>query len=359
MRALLALVLLAGCAVDDSFLDTSLFPCAAASDCGQDWGCQRASPYASNFCAPRCDATNCENGICSGDEVPLCLNACMIAEDGTPSDCQSEGFACIRTSIERDDGVCYPVRSCATSEQCDDGEVCLTEEIGLEVGESVPVDNLYCVPRVGEEGACPPGSSSGIGNPGMSDLCLPSCTVSDTRCPPGFACLTQLQQLAPLVEGLSGPVCTIGSYGLSCQNDTNCFVGRCEDTGTAQGKICTITCNEASRRAGGCENLMSPYSLNGLLYRMQCDEDAESSDDSGLCVVRYNVNFPGCTLAQGSAYECASGLECLQVEFSDGTTLLCTRDCATNEDCNAELTGPELYECARTQSEGRGICLLK
>ena len=141
-------------------------------------------------------------------------------------------------------------------------------------------------------------------------------------------------------------MCTIAAYGLSCQDDSNCFYGRCLESGSAQGKICTMTCNEASRIAGGCGALNKPNSLESLLYTLECDEAAPSEDGSGVCVARYSINFPGCTVEEGSAYQCASHLECREIGF--GGVRICTRSCSEDRDCNEGLgSDPRrwLYEC--------------
>ena len=139
--AALAVVLLAaaGCQVDDTFLDEDLFECTIGSDCGKGWSCVKATPYEANFCAPDC-SDSCD-GTCTGGGEPACLRGCAIAEDGTPGECQSEDYSCIRTSIERDMGVCYPAESCETSDDCDAGEVCLTQLLReLNPGSSFPFD---------------------------------------------------------------------------------------------------------------------------------------------------------------------------------------------------------------------------
>lgn len=360
MRVLLAGALLAaagtsGCAPDDGFLADDRFVCGGPSQCGDGWGCVRATPYADNFCAPGCDES-CD-GTCTGGEQPLCLRGCLIGEDGTPGSCQSADYSCIRTSIERNDGVCYPVQSCAVHEDCGPQELCLTQvlrELSRDP-ESLPLDNFYCVPTPDAEGRCPAGSEpADVSGPGSPEVCFQTCEVFDPRCPPGFACLTQLQQIAPYLDEVDGPSCALGTYGLSCQSDTNCFVGRCLDTATAQGEICTLTCDEASRLAGGCEELIGPHQSAWYLYRLECDEAAPSADGSGLCVVRYATNFPGCTEEPGSAYECASSLECTQVPFFAAD--VCTKRCTTADECNTELGADPagwIYDCAG------GFCLFE
>ena len=354
-----------GCTVEDAFLDRQLFLCNSPDDCGAAWGCMEPTPYSAGYCAPRCDANDCD-GICTGDTHPLCQNTCYIADDGTPSRCQSEDFACVRTSYERNEGICAPQVTCEVDEDCGAEEVCLTRILReLSGDEPDPnLNNLYCVPKPDAEGVCPSGSLvTPLAVPDSPVFCQADCSVADPGCPPGFGCLTQLQRIAPITR-LPDPICELGNYGLSCQDDTNCFVGQCRDTGSAQGKVCTISCNQASRIAGGCDNLIYPLTLEGVLYRMECDTNAVSPDNSGLCVVRYNINFP-CTRDPGSAYECSRDLSCERIDFVTGGGLdMCTKACTSNATCNERLgSDPSrwLYVCATALVEGQGlidICML-
>ncbi|MCS6798424.1 MAG: hypothetical protein NZ898_07835 [Myxococcota bacterium] len=355
----------AGCSVDDDYLD-DLYVCSSPSQCGPGWTCTRGSPYAPDFCAPRGDAASCE-GVSTGGDDPACLDRCLIAPDGTPGACDGDGFSCVRTSSERDEGVCHPLRPCANSADCPPGEVCLREVLEAWPDAQGDFSALYCVPAPDEAGRCREGTAR---NPfqreGTAPMCWPRCTVADPRCPPAFGCLTQLHNITSLFECagdpecIEEPLCSPFTLGLTCQTDANCFYGRCLDTGTAQGRICTMSCNEASRRAGGCENLVNPYSLEGILFRMECDPAAPSPDGSGLCVVRYWINFPNCTREPGSAYPCASSLECrtFRVPASGGTVDLCTRSCLTDVDCNQDrVPGYPLYQCRGPV--GARICLFR
>jgi len=352
MRAFAMLLVLllpglgAACSVDGSFLDDGVFECSGPSDCGDGWGCLRATPYTDNFCAPECAGSTCD-GVCIGGEQPLCLRGCLIAEDGTPGPCQSEGFSCIRTSIQRDDGVCYPIDSCATHADCPSGDVCLTELFRDTMTAAENVDNLFCVPKATAEGACPAGSRAFSVAEGYPEPCVPQCSASDTRCPPGFACLTFLER----VFGES--YCSPGWYGLSCQDDTNCFLGQCLDSGTAQGKLCTLTCNEASRLYGGCETLgLRAWDSGPPIVTLVCASSAPSSDRSGLCVPRYGLGYPGCTPEPGSAYECRSDLECFHVTDAGGTEFdMCSKRCMADGDCNTGFGGDPMqwpFQCDAT-----------
>lgn len=327
--ALLALALAgsSGCRVDDAYLEERLFFCSAPGDCGEDWGCLQGNTYTPSFCAPPC--TESCDGACAGDDQALCVRGCLIADDGTAGRCPKDGAECVRTSIERNDGLCYPVQKCATQADCPAGEACLSELVAA-LGP-VRSDNMYCIPTPDLE-PCPAGSIPiEFNGPGTQLICLPRCSVTDTRCPPAFACVTQLDQLAAYTTSVEGATCNLGSYGFSCQDDSNCFVGSCLDTGTAQGRVCTLTCNSASRVAGGCDNLIHPLSNTALLWTMECDPGAESEDGSGLCVPRYSINFPGCTQGPDGAFPCRSDLSCQQ--FGLGVAL-CTRPCITHAQCN-------------------------
>ena len=349
MRALaLVATLSLGCSVDDGFLDRDLFPCSGPADCGEGWGCVRASPYASDFCAPSCDEVECD-GICTLQfGSALCLRGCRFDELGVPSPCPGEGYSCIRTSAETDEGVCYPVTACQNAEQCAPDEVCLSELVGL-APSSPEASGYYCVPRP-QEGSCPPRSSPVIIDDERTELCLATCDPPDTRCPPGFGCLLQS---AVFAEEDTDVLCFPGIYGVACNDDTNCLLGRCLDTGGA-GKQCTLSCEEANLLAGGCGNL---YSLASLVSSLgyECDPMANEGQGGGLCVTRSGLGFL-CTTPESDAYVCERGLDCRTFDVGEGQQVrLCTLACIVDDMCNAG--GVERNYCLRTFRGGS--CLPK
>ncbi|MCB9601327.1 MAG: hypothetical protein H6720_13465 [Sandaracinus sp.] len=228
----------------------------------------------------------------------------------------------MRTSAERDDGVCYPVRNCRSSNDCAAGEVCLSELVGLGP-EDPESQGFYCVPAPDPVEGCPARSRSVQLEDG-TPICVATCQPPDTRCPPGFGCLLQSAVLSNDAEVLCFP----GLYGVPCDDDTNCLLGRCLDTGAA-GRQCTLSCDEAARLAGGCEGLSSLASVVSSL-RFECDADA---GDDGLCVTRSGIGFL-CTTPESDAYVCAEGLECATFGTSDGDLRICTKDCRVDRDCN-------------------------
>lgn len=321
----LGALLFCACSADTGYVDERFYPCQAPAECGQGWGCLRASPYATDFCAPRCDATTCD-GVCVGaGDGALCLRGCHLQEDGNTSGCPGEGFACIRRSVARDEGICYPVTACTDNSDCPAGEVCPSELVGLT--EAFETDNLYCVPAPDEEGACPPRTLAVELDEGS--LCLASCDPPDTRCPPGFGCLRQAELVSEDDEEI---MCFPGIYGVPCDDDSNCTLGTCEDTG-APGRQCTLSCDEAARLAGGCQGLPSLGRFAPALA-FECDAEAGGDDGGGLCVTRSGIGFP-CTTPDSEAYACAEGLQCRSFPSGDGgVTRRCSRDCVSDEQCN-------------------------
>ena len=365
MRALVgAFAVVMGCTVDDAYLSNRLFLCSAPTECGEGWGCVDGNPYAQSFCAPQCDAMSC-GGVCTGGAESLCLHTCRIWQDGTPSPCVPQGTSCVRTSIEYDTGICHSATPCRETRECAENEVCLTEVLNRTAppGSLRVLNNLYCVTTAPDKDSCPENMEA-LGytepltlenpNPATLIVCTPTCTVARTSCPPAFGCVTQL---ARAFGGVG--LCAPGTYGFACESDANCFVGRCLETRPEEGRLCTITCNEAVRFTGGCQNLISPLSTIGSLYTMGCDPAAGTpaeQTEGGLCAPRYSIGYPFCTQVQGGV-ECAEGLMC---EAPPGRSVnVCTRPCETHAECNEELRVPEAewpYCCLRGYCDLEGRC---
>lgn len=345
--AAMVVLLSSGCKVRSGFVDTDLFPCSVASDCGEGWGCVRASPYASDFCAPICDET-CD-GICTEQEgASLCLRGCRISDEGVPSECLGEGFACIRTSTETNAGICYPVDGCSIQGDCEADHVCLSG-FAAGVPEAPPIDNSFCVPSPGRV-PCP-ARSTPVSLGGEFALCLATCEPPDTRCPPSFGCL---EQFGLFSAGREVP-CFPGVYGTPCDDDTNCLFGRCLDTGGA-GKQCTTTCDDAQLQAFGCANLLN-LGIVSPVFELECDPSANGGADGGLCVTRYGVGFP-CT-PDRPAFTCLDGLECRPFPTGGGATVdLCSKNCVVDEGCN-DPGEPAINYCLRGFPPGGSSCLPK
>ena len=351
---LLCLALAGGaCSVDDTIAHDGLFPCVTDADCGDGWGCFRAAPIARDFCAPLCERVACD-GICAGTDTPTCLRGCRIAVDGSSAGCPTD-FSCVRTSGENDDGVCFRCKLAHST------AIVVPMNVAWGTPCKRPIQTrrsdltTYIVSRFRRMSLVPLDTNFHHWGP-MGDLCLAACSISDTSCPIGAGCLTLLQRVSNVLPSLGGPVCEVGTFGRSCQDDTNCFIGRCLDSGTAQGKVCTLSCDRASALAGGCQNLVGPASLFGAFATMECDRTASSDDGSGLCAVRHVLSFPGCTHEERGAYPCASSLRCERVSLRMGAVDFCTRACNTTADCNSGIeTIDWRYDCLGNRCLYRGI----
>jgi hypothetical protein len=215
----------------------------------------------------------------------------------------------------------------------------LAEAFGVR-GGGLRADNLYCVPAPEDPMACPPRSvhTDEIFGTAPFELCLPLCDASDTRCPPAFGCLRQLAFSAETP-------CLPGIYGIPCDDDTNCLLGRCVDTGAA-GRFCTTTCNDAERIGLGCENISGIINMIGLRWRLECDPEAGGGADGGLCVPRYEIGFP-CTEPDSDVFACADGLTCTPV--GTGDVRICTKPCTMDGECNQSGRSGDNF-CSETLS---------
>lgn len=322
--ALIFTALVSACVPDASYLDDRLYQCAGPADCGEDWGCVRAAPYASDFCAPDCDPSTCDGVCVQQNGGAQCVRGCRFDAEGIPSECPASGFECIRVSAETDEGICYPVTSCGLSSECPEGQRCLAEVIGA----GPTATGSYCVPEPNPgDGSCPARSRSAQLFLNQPPVCMATCNPPDNRCPPSFGCLEQ----ASVLGGDEEVLCFPGVYGVSCEDDTNCLLGRCIDTGEA-GKQCTLSCDEAGRLAGGCGGVLSLADFTGGALAFECESD---TPEGPLCVTRSGIGFV-CTTPESDAYVCQRGLSCESFRGPNGDSIrLCTRSCEDDAQCNS------------------------
>ncbi|MBX3276102.1 MAG: hypothetical protein KF729_37970 [Sandaracinaceae bacterium] len=358
MRAALALALFAGCAVSaPPALDDGLFACTTPADCGPGQGCAEGNVYSPDFCRPACDRddpSTCPGGVCTVRGA--CLEACAIGDDGVASGCRSPEFTCVRIDALRHEGVCFPVDGCSRSADCPlDGPVpqlCLNEALGLPattVNETIRFDNLYCTAAPDSEGRCPTGYlsfqlSDDVGR--TQNVCFPPCALGPDGpfCPPATTCFRGFGELV----GLPGtPPCLPGFWGLPCEDDTHCLIGRCLPVGP-NGRACTETCAEAEALVGGCRALEQVGEMFGVASRMRC-EDVRGVE---TCVPRYEL----LSLCDRQL-ECVAGVACAEVGIGqEARAHVCLRFCTTDEEC-ADGTGGSVseYRCAPTATAAR-VC---
>lgn len=359
VTSLLASLLLSACVVETpTILDDGFWACPTPEACGPDQACAEGNVYSTDFCRPACDQDDpetCPDGVCTASGA--CLEACSIEPDGSPIGCPGEDFTCVRTSAERDVGVCYPVQSCSRSADCPhDGTVpqlCLNEALGLPAttsGMGLRFDNLYCTAAPDEEGRCPTGylsfrvpdsDSSGA----SSIVCYPPCAIGDDGpfCPPATTCFRGFGELVGLPDT---PPCLPGVWGLPCEDDTHCLIGRCLPVGGGR-RACTETCAWAEENAGGCGGLERISEAFGVPTRASCEE----VEGAEVCVPRYDL----LSLCDEQLECVGSNATCAPVRFDSTMVHVCLRTCAADDDCVRGTGGqPGDYRCIPVASVG--IC---
>ncbi len=341
--ALAVAAALVGCAVTPpAVIDDGLFACTdPAEDCGPGQGCAEGNVYSPDFCRPACDPddpSSCPGGVCTARGA--CLAGCTILADGSDTGCAEE-FTCVRIDALRDDGVCWPVDGCTRSDECDDEtEQCINEALGLPaMTSSLSFDNLYCTARPDEEQRCPEGYLT-FDAPSPTDLrgtvrvCYPPCAVDgSTLCPPATTCF------GPFGDIFTGsperPPCFPGFWGLPCEDDTHCLIGRCLPVGEGR-RACTETCAGAEG-LGGCQGLDGLGEGLFVFSRLTCE------DVGGVetCVPRFDLG----SLCDAQL-DCVADAPCAAVTLGDIDTRACVRACDSSADCVAGTGGVEAeYRC--------------
>ena len=351
-RALAALALLSfsGCTASrPAVVDDGLFACLSAEDCGPGQGCAEGNVYSPDFCRPACDLddpSTCPDGVCT--VTGACLESCTINADGTTSGCHGDEFTCVRTDALRDEGVCYPVEGCSRTADCatdggSDPQLCLNDALSLPtttLEEGYRFDNLYCTASPDAEERCPGGylnyrfaSSDGT----ATSVCFPPCELDGDGpfCPPATTCFRGFGELV----GSEDTPCLPGVWGLPCEDDTQCLLGRCLVVGDDGRRACTETCADATADHGGCDGLERFSEVVGSAIRMTC----ETVRDQEVCVPRFDL----LSLCDDQLDCVGTGTTCTEVLIGPTTTAhVCIRDCVDAQDCASGTGGlASEYRC--------------
>lgn len=346
LAALVAACGVAGCSVArPGDLETRLWTCESDAECLDGWGCADGNVLSDDFCRPACDPadpSSCEGGICT--RTGECLETCVLWGD-VSSRCP-DGQVCVRTDLLGDEGICAPAPACSRSADCASGTRCLNDAFQLPAsipGVEYASDNLYCVAVPDASERCPAGYLLVSGAEGSSPFCLPRCDSDGARCPPDLVCLRELGYL--FAQPGTSP-CYPGYWGLPCDDDAQCMLGRCLAIGEGR-RACTYSCDEADRVfgqvGGGCEAIEE--GARGLrldALSMACEQVASDR----LCVPRGTAGAP-CN----DEMLCAAGLECRAFGSAGGTLRFCSRDCTSASDCESPGAPVTAY-CQRSATGG-------
>lgn len=344
--AMVAMIAMACTVERPGDLLTRLWTCEVAEDCLEGWGCADRSVLGEDFCRPACDPA--EPASCAGHctRTGECLARCTLLGDGaTPC---PEGHACVRTDLLSGEGVCFPAPTCSRSDECAQGTRCFNDVFDLPPvlpGVSYASDQLYCVAVPDEAMRCPSGYLLAPGEGDVAPACLPRCDSAGSRCPPGLTCL---RELGYLFAQPGASACYPGTWGLPCDDDAQCLLGRCLPIGEGR-KACTYGCREADRVFGGDGCATLGEAARGLrldALDVRCLE-AEGRD---VCVP---LGTAGATC--NDDLRCGDGLECRAFLSGGSVVRFCSRDCAGDAECN-HPSAPLTAFC-ETTAGARGSCL--
>ena len=312
----LGALLVMACVVTPPDLAAGLYRCSTSQDCVDGWTCADIGTLGPSVCRPACDPDHaeltCPGGFCTS--AGACIATCAIASDGDIDVPCPEGLTCIRSNGSTGAGLCFPAEGCSVSTECAGPfRDCVNEAFGLPARlpyTTFATDRLFCVdtPQGDMNDRCPSGSFAAGGR-----VCVPSCDQVADRCPPIMTCL---RGLGALFGATGRSACFPGVLGLPCNDDSECFVGRC--LALADGRhTCTLTCGEAAAGAPalGCDAL-DGYPIGGLGgLDYACDATSVCAP-VGTVGAPCNVDMP-----------CHADLAC-----SNGAGV-CTHDCARDSDC--------------------------
>lgn len=350
---LAVIVMLAGCSVDRSALEDRVFECASDGDCAMGYICQVVDATGTGYCTRRTDPGECA-GVSTEDEA--CLAECSVDSQESTMAC-GEGMECQRTDMLGEAGVCLATQTCSADSDCTEGENarCLSSYV-LDEPNPFTIDHLSCV-----RGDCDP-DANGQDDEGvclqnevcvgaywagfwsvLESVCLPRCG-DDGACPPGFGCYA--------VNGEDFGPCVPGLPGMTCHSDLDCLAGTCEEL---NGEMrCLVPCEVGGTVVCSDEAVTTD---GPALERLVCV--------AGACLVRDYL-----ALCETSA-TCGPGFGCSTVDLGPdytpdpwmGCVLACNpllRNDACPPDAFCELVNDRgllpQYGCWRKLPDG-GPCL--
>jgi hypothetical protein len=355
VRAALAVaVTLAGaallsCSAKEGQLYDRLFPCNASGAPDQCGSGRDGKPMVcypghllggQDFCAATCDL-----GQAPADARFTCLSTgalvqrCkpMAGRDDSRYACP-DGLSCYRTDLLSDEGICLMMNVCTENADCmGNGKACAAALVrGVIAGaDSLATDSLQCIQAQCETfgSECPSDQAClrkvyASGN-ALPDICVPKC--DNAHCPPNFSCARK-DDWAPGAPA----VCVPGIPGVRCDDNDDCVIGECLDTG-AGFHACTLPMP--------CRPLDYCASLDGPVDAFVCLEGVPGQPH---CLNTRPLGGSSCT----TKADCAVGRECLWFSMfeDDPMHAECRLPCPPDRQCAPQGGLP--FFCLGENAEG-------
>lgn len=353
-RAAVAIALtfaaLVACGTKDGQLHDRVFACNPSGppdQCGSTRDGKAMVCYAGHllggqdFCTAPCDPDQSPP-----DERFTCLSAGALVQKCKPRAGQDDPryacpdqLSCYRTDLTDDEGICLMMNVCSKNADCGGpGMACaatLVAEVLAGAG-SLATDGLQCVHEgcgaVGSpcplDHACLRKVYSGKMSP---DICVPTCDKS--RCPPNFSCARK-DDWAPGAPA----ICVPGVPGTRCDDDDDCVIGACLDTG-AGFHVCTLPA--PCRPVDYCAALDSPDDM------FVC---AEGVPGQPRCVNTRPLSGPNCATTRDCV--AGSGRQCLRHSLFEDNPMHgdCRLPCGPDRACAPQGGLP--FFCLGENGEG-------
>ncbi len=373
--------------------------CKSSSDCADKLVCiyttaegdQAVNLFPGGYCSRYClSDKDCPEGS-------KCIGSICIADCSNCSSRSNEGYVCY------DDKYCLP--DMKVGESCANDSECPTKKC-VTYGDKFK--NGYCSMGCEEGSECPL-SSGGLcvnfeGKEDSTGACAKRCTYdSDCRTSDKYACKLVYADSAES-GGIYTTVCSgTDNLGATCKDDNECSQGlkcisksdivknRTVKGGDFSESVCSKECttDKDCPHISDCKPddqtcLKTARCIDGYCLR-GCDNDSHCAKPKYACRgYEYEKDkfkyFCNSVASVGAACtkdeECTSGLTCL-TGFSEYSGGFCTKNCAKNEDCPAEVGVERICiegrcqrscttdaDCGRTgylcvEKEGKNICRSK
>jgi hypothetical protein len=325
-----------GCKVDRGRYLEALYRCDirdknAAASCGPGWTCYGAHQVGTfDFCAPSCETSD-EEHFCTPSQAALAV--C----DPTAANACAPGLSCVRTNVSQPTGLCLPVETCRSADDCRDPAraACFSKVLErFYDGAPISSDAMWCV-----QSGCNPYSACEAGftclkgmflQAAAPDVCVPNCGLGGA-CPPAYRCASEVFGNDAL------GFCVPGLHGFPCQTNDHCLVGTCVDIGDGRG-----ACAAACQADADCD----PYTISGFTFHC----------GGGTCISFVTLLLPYQCDPQAAPSPCGAGTTCVDVGVVSGRPGegVCTKRCATGAECSAVDGLP--YGCLPLVSATEGMC---